>query len=102
VDGRGLKGILENLTYNGNSSTPIPFIPLHSTDSQTSPNGDGDERMDSGGCECGHDLHAGHLLTQNPHPASGTQQAEQASFTHEQIPKRASQFSLKINKRQSS
>jgi hypothetical protein len=42
------------------------------------------------------------LLTQNPHPASSTQQAEQASFTHEQIPKRASQFSLKINKRQSS
>jgi hypothetical protein len=42
-----------------------------------------------------------HLLTQNPHPASSTQQAEQASFTHEQIPKRASQFSLKINKRQS-
>jgi hypothetical protein len=25
------------LTYNGNSSTPIPFIPLHSTNSQTSP-----------------------------------------------------------------
>jgi hypothetical protein len=42
------------------------------------------------------------LLTQNPHPAASTQQAEQASFTHEQIPKRASQFSLKINKRQSS
>jgi hypothetical protein len=32
MDGRGLKG-----TYNGNSSTPIPFIPLHSTNSQTSP-----------------------------------------------------------------
>jgi hypothetical protein len=42
------------------------------------------------------------MLTQNPHPAPSTQQAEQASFTHEQIPKRASQFSLKINKRQSS
>jgi hypothetical protein len=42
------------------------------------------------------------LLTQNPHPASSTQQAEQASFTREQIPRRASQFSLKINKRQSS
>jgi hypothetical protein len=32
------------------------------------------------------------MLTQNPRPASSTQQAEQASFTHEQIPKRASQF----------
>jgi hypothetical protein len=42
------------------------------------------------------------VLMQNPHPAPSTQQAEQASFTHEQIPKRASQFSLKINKRQSS
>jgi hypothetical protein len=42
------------------------------------------------------------VLTQNPHPASSTHQAEQASFTREQIPKRASQFSLKINKRQSS
>jgi hypothetical protein len=42
------------------------------------------------------------LLTQNPHHAPRTQQAEQASFTHEQIPKRANQFSLKINKRQSS
>jgi hypothetical protein len=39
------------------------------------------------------------VLTQNPHRASSTQQAEQASFTHEQIPKRASQFSLKINKK---
>jgi hypothetical protein len=27
------------------------------------------------------------VLTQNPHPAPSTQQAEQASFTHEQIPK---------------
>jgi hypothetical protein len=42
------------------------------------------------------------VLTQNPHPASSTQQDEQAIFTREQIPKRASQFSLKINKRQSS
>jgi hypothetical protein len=42
------------------------------------------------------------LLTQNLHPASSTQQAEQASFTREQIPRCASQFSLKINKRQSS
>jgi hypothetical protein len=42
------------------------------------------------------------VLTQNPHPAPSTQQAEQASFTREQIPKRAGQFSLKINKRQSS
>jgi hypothetical protein len=39
------------------------------------------------------------VLTQNPHPASSTQQAEQASFTREQIPRRASQFSLKINKK---
>jgi hypothetical protein len=31
-----------------------------------------------------------------------TQQAEQASFTHAKIPRRASQFSLKIDKRQSS
>jgi hypothetical protein len=37
VDGRGLKGILEILTYSGNSSTPMPFIPLHSTNSETSP-----------------------------------------------------------------
>jgi hypothetical protein len=44
----------------------------------------------------------GVVLTQNQHPASSTQQAEQASFTREQIPRRASQFSLKINKRQSS
>jgi hypothetical protein len=42
------------------------------------------------------------VLMQNLHPASSTQQAEQAGFTHEQIPKRASQFFLKINKRQSS
>jgi hypothetical protein len=28
VDGRGLKGFWEILTYNGNFSTPIPFIPL--------------------------------------------------------------------------
>jgi hypothetical protein len=42
------------------------------------------------------------VLTQNQHPASSTQQAEQASFTREKIPRRASQFFLKINKRQSS
>jgi hypothetical protein len=42
------------------------------------------------------------VLTQNLHPAPNTQQAEQASFTHKQIPKPASQFFLKINKRQSS
>jgi hypothetical protein len=34
VDRRGFWKIL---TYNGNSSTPIPFIPGRSTDSQTSP-----------------------------------------------------------------
>jgi hypothetical protein len=42
------------------------------------------------------------VLTQNLHLAPSTQQAEQASFTRERIPRRASQFSLKINKRQSS
>jgi hypothetical protein len=42
------------------------------------------------------------LLTQNLHLAPNTQQAEQAGFTHEEITRRASQFSLKINKRQSS
>jgi hypothetical protein len=42
------------------------------------------------------------LLTQNPHLAPSTQQAEQASFTRKEITKRASQFSLKIDKRQSS
>jgi hypothetical protein len=31
------RGFWEILTYNGNSSTPIPFIPLHSTYSQTNP-----------------------------------------------------------------
>jgi hypothetical protein len=34
----------------------------------------------------------GVVLTQNPHLAPSTQQAEQASLTHEQIPKRANQF----------
>jgi hypothetical protein len=29
------RGFWEILTYNGNSSTPMPFIPLHSTNSQT-------------------------------------------------------------------
>jgi hypothetical protein len=33
------------------------------------------------------------LLTQNPHPTPSRQQAEQAGLTHDQIPKRASQFS---------
>jgi hypothetical protein len=42
------------------------------------------------------------VLTQNQYPAPSTQQDEQASLTRGQIPKRASQFSLKINKRQSS
>jgi hypothetical protein len=42
------------------------------------------------------------LLTQNLHLTPNTQQAEQASFTREEIPRRASQFFLKINKRQSS
>jgi hypothetical protein len=42
------------------------------------------------------------LLTQNLHLAPSTQQAEQAGFTREEITRRASQFSLKINKRQSS
>jgi hypothetical protein len=39
---------------------------------------------------------------QNLHLAPSTQQAEQAGFTREEITRRASQFSLKINKRQSS
>jgi hypothetical protein len=38
------------------------------------------------------------LLTQNPHTAPSTQQAEQAGLTHELIPKRASQFFLKLTK----
>jgi hypothetical protein len=42
------------------------------------------------------------LLTQNLHLAPSTQQAEQAGFTREEITRCASQFSLKINKRQSS
>jgi hypothetical protein len=42
------------------------------------------------------------LLMQNLHLAPSTQQAEQAGFTREEITRRASQFSLKINKRQSS
>jgi hypothetical protein len=33
------------------------------------------------------------VLTQNSYLAPSTQQAEQASLAHEQIPKRASQFS---------
>jgi hypothetical protein len=43
-----------------------------------------------------------YLLTQNLHLAPNTQQAEQAGFTREEITRRASQFSLKIDKRQSS
>jgi hypothetical protein len=39
------------------------------------------------------------LLTQNLHLAPSTQQAEQAGFTREEITRRASQFSLKINKK---
>jgi hypothetical protein len=50
----------------------------------------------------GHDGRCRAVLTQNLHPTSSTQQAEQAGFTREQIPRRASQCSLKINKRQSS
>jgi hypothetical protein len=43
------------------------------------------------------------MLTQNPHLAPSTQQAEQAGFTREEITRRASQFSPeKIDKRQSS
>jgi hypothetical protein len=32
------RGFWKILTYNGNFSTPIPFIPIHSTNSQTNPN----------------------------------------------------------------
>jgi hypothetical protein len=39
------------------------------------------------------------LLTRNLHLTPSTQQAEQASFTREKIPRRASQFFLKIDKR---
>jgi hypothetical protein len=39
-------------------------------------------------------------LTQNLHLTPSTQQAEKAGFTREEITRRASQFSLKINKRQ--
>jgi hypothetical protein len=35
--GEDWRGFWEILTYNGNSSTPIPFVPIRSTDSQTSP-----------------------------------------------------------------
>jgi hypothetical protein len=38
------------------------------------------------------------VLTQNLHLTPSTQQAKQASFTREKIPRRASQFFLKINK----
>jgi hypothetical protein len=39
------------------------------------------------------------VLTQNLHLTPSTQQAEQASFTREEIPRRDSQFFLKINKK---
>jgi hypothetical protein len=42
------------------------------------------------------------VLTQNLHLTPSTQQAEKAGFTREEITRRASQFSLKINKIQSS
>jgi hypothetical protein len=42
------------------------------------------------------------VLMQNLHLTPSTQQPEQASFTREKIPRRANQFFLKINKRQSS
>jgi hypothetical protein len=40
------------------------------------------------------------VLTQNLHFTPSRQQAEQAGFTRAKIPRRASQFFLKINKRQ--
>jgi hypothetical protein len=42
------------------------------------------------------------VLAQNLHLTPSTQQAEKAGFTREEITTRASQFFLKINKRQSS
>jgi hypothetical protein len=39
------------------------------------------------------------LLTQNLHLTPITQQAEKAGFTREEVTRRASQFSLKINKK---
>jgi hypothetical protein len=39
VDGKGLKGILRNFDLQWKFLHPIPFIPLDSTDSQTSPEG---------------------------------------------------------------
>jgi hypothetical protein len=39
------------------------------------------------------------MLTQNMHLTPSTQQAEQASFTLEEITRRAGQFSLKNNKK---
>jgi hypothetical protein len=39
------------------------------------------------------------LLTRNVHLAPSTQQAKQAGFTCAEITRRASQFSLKINKK---
>jgi hypothetical protein len=46
--------------------------------------------------------HRMNLLTQNLHLTPSTQQAQKVGFTREEITRRASQFSLKINKRQSS
>jgi hypothetical protein len=42
------------------------------------------------------------VLTQNSQPTPSTPQDEQAGFTRKEITRRASQFSLKINKRKSS
>jgi hypothetical protein len=42
------------------------------------------------------------VLAQNLHLTPSTQQAEKAGFTREEITRRASQFFLKINERQSS
>jgi hypothetical protein len=51
------------------------------------------------GEEPGRDPDVHPVLTQNLHLAPSTQQTEQASFTREEITRRASQFSLKINKK---
>jgi hypothetical protein len=48
------------------------------------------------------DARKGKVLTQNLHLTPSTQQAEKAGFTREEITRRASQFSLKNDKRQSS
>jgi hypothetical protein len=48
------RGFWEILTYNGNSSTPMPFIPLRFTNSQTSPSSaaGGPGTTDEQGCQC--------------------------------------------------